>query len=503
MTKTQYIDLDFKLTPKQAEVFKSSANEIFYGGGVGGGKSYLLRLLAIYLACRIPNLQIYLFRRTRPDLIKTHVEGPKGIRSLLAEYIKSGLVELVEDECRFTFNGSKIYFCHLKDEDDKNNYLSTEIHVLLFDELTTFTETMYTFLRTRVRGTGLDLPDEFKGTIPKIISTSNPAGIGHNWVKRMFIDDAVPLEVRQMPDEDGGMKRQFVPALLIDNPFLLTEDPNYAARVKGMGSPALVKAYLEGDWSIVQGQYFSEFCGKHQIRPFSIPHHWTKMMGLDWGSKRPFYVGWFAVASEECTVQTRDGESITIPVGSLVQYREWNGERSGKDGYNVGLRLTVEQLAEGILEREPEGERIDYRIADTSMFEEDGGPSQIERMQSYTNYKLFFMKSDKRRKPGWEAVRSRLVGLHDKPLIYFFWTCLAIIRDLPAMQHSEKDPEDCESDGVADHSVDQLRYVCMSRPWTNDTPLKPIDKPIGLRGLTLEGLYAMHKSEKSKSRRYR
>lgn len=493
--QSQVINLDFKFTPKQTLAFNSIANELFWGGAAGGGKSIFIRFLSIILCTEIPNLQVYLFRRTRPDLIKSHVEGPKGYRALLAPYIKNGLVTLVEDECRFNFNGSKIYFCHCKDEEDKNNFLSTEMHVLLIDELTTFTESIYTFLRSRVRATGLNVPEKYKQCIPRILATSNPGNVGHQWVKQTFVDGCVPLEIRKMADEQGGMMRQFIPAKITDNPFLLSEDPTYISRLKGMGSPAQVKAYLDGDWNIVKGQFFPEFGPQHQLKPFQIPHHWTKYRSLDWGSRSPFYVGWYTINTEEFFAQRVDGQKQRIPIGSIIQYREWNGEAK----YNVGLNLTLQQVAEGILERDGE-DRIDYSVADSSMFDEDGGPSQIEVMQAHTDYKVLFMRADKRRIPGWTSWRGRLVGVDGDPTWYAVETCYAIIRDLPQMQHSEKKMEDAESEGVADHSVDTGRYAIMSRPFTTDAPPKKIDSPKGLNALTLDKLYSLQKKETRRKR---
>ena len=404
-------------------------------------------------------------------------------------------MSLVEDECRFNFNGSKIYFCHCKDEDDKNNFLSTEMHVLLIDELTTFTQSIYTFLRSRVRATGLKVPDKYKNNIPRILCTSNPGNVGHQWVKQMFVDDCVPLEIREMPDDDGGMMRQYIPARITDNPFLMLEDPKYISRLKGMGSPALVKAYLEGDWNIVKGQYFPEFGPQHQIEPFEIPHHWTKGRSLDWGSSAPFAVGWYAITSEETPVKDIDGSWHVAPIGTIIKYREWSGERS----YNVGTKLTLEQVADGILDRDC-GDRIDYSIADSSMFDEDGGPSQIEIMQTHTDYKLMFFRADKRRIPGHSAFRSRLVGKEGTPGIFFFKTCYTTIRDIPQIQHSEKKPEDAESEGVADHSYDESRYFVQSRPWISDTPAEPIHRAKGLAGLTLDTLYSLNKTQNRRSR---
>ena len=160
---------------------------MLYGGAAGGGKSHLMRVAAIVWCAAIPGLQVYLFRRIRDDLIKNHMEGPKGFRSMLAGWSLCDFVKIVDDEIRF-WNGSKIYLCHCKDEKDIYKYQGAEIHVLLVDELTHFTETMYRFLRNRVRMVGVQLPSNYAGKFPRILAGANPGNIGHLWVKATFVD---------------------------------------------------------------------------------------------------------------------------------------------------------------------------------------------------------------------------------------------------------------------------------------------------------------------------
>jgi hypothetical protein len=211
-----------------------------------------MRIAAILWCTQIPGLQVYLFRRIKEDLVKNHVEGPKGFRTLLAGWVNCGFVEIIEDEIKF-WNGSKIYLCHCKDEKHRFKYLGAEIHVLLIDELTTFTDTIYRFLRGRVRAVGLpQLPKEYQGKFPRIICSSNPGNIGHLWVKTAFIDGVREMVIRQMPDTEGGMKRQYISAKLEDNPSMATDDPNYRSRLRGLGSETLVKAMEKGDWDVIE-----------------------------------------------------------------------------------------------------------------------------------------------------------------------------------------------------------------------------------------------------------
>lgn len=434
MSQPAKAEINIELHPKQAVALNTAATEVLYGGSAGGGKSFLMRISAITWCTAIPGLQVYLFRRISPDLIKNHMEGPKGFRNMLIPWTESGLVRIVEDEIRF-WNKSKIYLCHCKEEKDMFKYQGVEIHVLMIDELTHFTDTIYRFLRGRLRMVGIKLPENYKGLFPRILCGSNPGNIGHLWVKKAFIDGAVPLAVRQMGDEEGGMKRQFIPARLEDNPSLLVDDPLYRAKLRGLGSEALVKAMEKGDWDVIAGAFFDCWDrNKHVIRPFTIPKHWVRFGSFDWGSAKPFSMGWWAVS---------DGHRLPnggyIPPGALVRYREWYGASDA----NVGLKKTAEEIADGIKERE-NGEKIDYRVADPACWKVDGGPSIAERM---FKQKVLFRQADNGRVNGWDQVRDRLKGNDDIPMLYFFENCMDSIRTLPAMQHDDVRVEDIDTEG--------------------------------------------------------
>lgn len=457
---SQSASLNLHLHPKQGEALSTPATEVLYGGAAGGGKSHLMRIASIIWCAAIPGLQVYIFRRIRDDLIKNHIEGPKGFRSVLAPWVACGFVTIVEDEIRF-WNGSKIYLCHCKDAKDVYKYQGAEIHVLLIDELTHFTDPMYRFLRSRVRMVGVTLPEEYRGKFPRILCGSNPGNIGHLWVKETFVSPAAPMTLRAMAANDGGMLRQFIPARLDDNPSMQEDDPGYEGKLSGLGSEALVRAMRFGDWDVIEGAFFDCWDReRHVVRPFAIPKHWTRFRSMDWGSAAPFSVGWWAIASEP----TPAGR-LTLPRGCLVRYREWYGE---------GKKLHAEVVADGIKERERD-DGILQGVLDPSAFRVDGGPSIAERMALRG---VHFRAADNTRVPqrgamsGWDAMRARMIGDADgNPMIVCFSTCVDSIRTIPVLQHDPDKPEDLDTD-AEDHAADDWRYACSSRPWAAPTPGK-------------------------------
>lgn len=471
---SQLTILDLSLHPKQGEALQSTANEVLYGGAAGGGKSHLMRVAAILWCAAIPGLQVYLFRRIRDDLVKNHMEGPKGFRSMLAGWVLCGFVDIVEDEIRF-WNGSKIYLCHCKDEKDIYKYQGAEIHVLLVDELTHFTESMYRFLRNRVRMVGITIPAQYAGQFPRILCGANPGNIGHLWVKTTFVIANVPMQQWRTPANEGGMLRQYIPARLEDNPSMAADDPGYETRLEGLGSATLVAAMRWGDWDVIEGAFFDCWDRKrHVIKPFEIPKEWMRFRSGDWGSAKPFSFGWWAVATEDARVG-----NIWLPRGCMVRYREWYGCQPGKP--NTGLKLHAEPVGAGIWEREKDDPKLTGGVLDPAAFSEDGGPSIAERISRGSGNKVFFRPADNKRVTqrgamgGWDQLRSRLVGDgDDRPMIVTFDTCVDSIRTIPALQHDADRPEDLDSDGE-DHAADEWRYACMSRPWTPEA--RPKEKP--------------------------
>ena len=463
-------EIRLKLHPRQSLAFLSKATEILYGGAAGGGKSHLMRVVAIMLCMAVAGLQVYIFRRVSDDLRKNHLEGPSGLRAMLASLTDSGHCKFNDSKGIFEFwNGAKIYLCHCQHEKDMYKYQGAEIHVLLMDELTLFTEAIYRFLRGRVRLGGLNVPSEYKHKLPLVLCGSNPGNIGHVWVKKMFVDYAPPMEITRTPAAEGGMLRQYIPAKLADNPTLAANDPGYESRLEGLGNPALVAAMKNGDWDIIDGAYFSEFeRSRHVVKPFAIPAHWPRIMAFDWGYAKPFCVLWGAVS--DGTFRRPDGRYL--PKNAIVVYREWYGSTGEA---NVGLRMPANEIGKGI-KGYSKDERFAQMVADPAIFASNGGESQAETLQKAG---VQFWPADNKRVAGWQQVHLRLQGLdgsEGEPLLYIFDVCRDLIRTLPALQHDKHNAEDVDSD-MEDHAPDTLRYLCMTRVIAAPAPKKGSLRP--------------------------
>lgn len=441
-----------ELHKKQCEAFASPATELLYGGAAGGGKSFYLRVSAIRWCLSVPGCQVYLFRRTHPDLRANHLRGPRNLHELLADLKGAGTVCWHESSHEFRFaNGSVLKLAHLQHEHDVEKYQGAEIHVLIMDELTHFTHHQYRFLRSRVRLAGLAVPEPLAGRLPRIECASNPGSVGHGWVKAAWVKAAPPGIIWHAGAEEGGMRRQYIPARLSDNPTLINEDPDYMARLSGLGTPELVRAMRDGDWDIVAGQAFEQFrVDRHVVEPFPVPTNWTRFRSMDWGSSKPFSIGWWAVA---------DGSDPRYPAGALIRYREWYGWEGHAD---KGLRLTSAQVAEGIRAREKPGERIAYSVADPAVFGNHDGPSVAERMAAAG---VLFKRGANDRRAGYQELRGRIAGEDGRPMLYVFSTCTdGFLRTLPDLVMDQNNPEDVDT-SQEDHVYDEVRYACMSRPF--------------------------------------
>lgn len=404
--------------PKQQAFFSAATPHIAYGGARGGGKSWAMRRKFVLLAFAYPNLHLLLLRRTLPELQENHV------RPLLEEL--TPIVKFNQTQRVFLFpNGSRIKLGYCDKENDVYQYQGQEYDVIGLEEATHFTETQMQFLSTCNRSTRTDFS-------PRMYYTCNPGGVGHGWVKRLFID-------RQYQNAQRAEDYTFIPARVTDNPVLMAANPQYIRTLQNLPEH-LRKAHLDGDWDVLAGQYFSEFSRDvHVTRPFEIPSWWRRFRAMDWGYFDPCCVLWFALD----------------PDGRIIVYRELYERKM----LSSEVAKRVKALSEG--------EKIAYSAASPDAWQQRG----IKGLEGQCIADVFahegvpLIPADNARINGWQRVRECL----GQNRLLIFETCSNLIRTLPQLVFDSVTLEDV-SDKCEDHAPEALRYGLMSRPTLSQPP---------------------------------
>ncbi len=412
--------MEIEITKRQADFINANADEVLFGGAAGGGKSYAQMIDALIFAIKYPGSRQLILRRTYPELEKSLIRVAQSVypRSIFKYNASKYFGDFA--------NGSRIEFGHCHGEDDVYKYQSAEYDVIRFDELTHFTEHMYRYLLSRIRGTN---------GYPKMAkSTTNPGGIGHGWVKARFID----IGEADKPHQIGEGSRVYLPAKITDNSFLMKSDPNYINRLKGL-SPRDRRALLKGDWDIFEGQYFTEWDREcHVVRPFPIPDTWERYFTMDYGLD--MLAGyWIAL----------DG------AGNAYVYREV---------YKSGL--IISKAADEILKC-GDVPAVCFAPPDLWNRRQDTGKSAA---QIFTECGLPLVQTQNNRVQGWLELREWLTPKPDEfgektPRLRIFENCTNLIRCLPALTVDKLNPGDVARDPhELTHGPDALRYFIAGRP---------------------------------------
>jgi len=434
---------------------------VFFGGARGGGKTDgVLGKWALKEQRYGPKFNAIMFRRTTVSS-EDAIERSKDIfKPLGGKFNESKLIWRMP-------NGGRVAFAYLDSIKDAEEYQGRNVTDAWVEEAGQYPDPapidrLFGVLRSA-------------GGVPvQLILTANPGGAGQHWIAARY--GLVPFphgpKVITRPLSNGEThKMAVIPSRITDNRVLLHGDPGYINRLHLVGSAALVKAWLEGDWSAIEGAFFDKWSGRNVVNAFEVPDDWMRFRSFDWGSAKPFSVGWWCVAGDE---------HHGIPRGALIRYREWYGCQPGKP--NTGLKLTTEEVATGITARDAK-DKIAYSVADPSIFTQDGGPA---RSEIFAQHEVYFRPADNKRiarngaMGGWDEMRQRIGGQDGVPMLYVFDTCKEFIRTVPVLQHDPVRAEDLDT-ASEDHIADEARYACMSRPWLPSETKKTEKAPSGYR----------------------
>lgn len=445
---------NFTERQKEAKNLLKDHKFVLYGGAMGGGKSYWLRWMLVRLLCRWARqgklrVMAGLFCEDYPALKDRHlskigVEFPDWLGELHSDHKECGRAFILRPE----YGGGIIA---LRNLDDPSKYKSAEFAAIAIDELTSNAVEVFNFLRTRLRWPGI--------ADVKFLAGTNPGGIGHGWVKKIWMDKIFE------PTEQEAEKFVFIKAKATDNPHL---DASYRQTLEGLPF-ALREAFVNGNWDTFQGQFFQEWSREiHVIRPFELYPQWKRFISVDYGYSAPSAVYWYAVDYQ----------------GRVIVYRELyqRGLTFKELGRQVGkLTPEVEKLTAGGIYNERQN--ISYIAFDPSLEGKSGESGQIgsqllgEALRE-NGITAGLIPANNNRKYGWgvmrEYLRPRLAADGGQTAgIVWFETCVNAIRTISEQIYDAVRLEDLDSDGE-DHAADSTRYGLVTmRTRPSDPERKP------------------------------
>lgn len=413
--------------PKQWDFLRATAPYVLYGGAKGGGKSFVIRLKAKLLCLQHPGIRCLILRKTFPELRENH--------QLPLQVELNGFAKWKDAEKAFVFpTGSRIRLGYCDTESDVLQYLGQEYDVMFIDEATLMTEYVLEMLKSSVRGVN-DFPK-------RTYYATNPGGVGHQYIKRLFID-------RSFKGDENPDDYVFIQATVYDNKQLLDKDPGYLNRLKSMPEEQR-KAYLDGDWNVFAGQYFSEWDPSlHVIEPFPLSPSWRRYITLDYGLDM---LACYWIAVDE--------------YGKAYVYREL---------YESGL--IVSMAAAKIMETNKLcGESIfaAYGPPDLWNRRNDTGKSAFE---IFTESGLYLSRATNERVQGWYNLQEWLHPAIDEQgkrscALKIFRNCDNLIRCLPQLQYDKKNPNDIANEPhEITHGPDAIRYFVAGRPMPAQIPV--------------------------------
>jgi len=452
--ETLHFDRDvanFQKNLKQVEALESldsgKTKFLLYGGAMAGGKSYFLRwyaprfLLQIFSQKSLKNVPIMLACEDYPSLKDRQLskiinEFPPYLGTFYSDHKVYGASYVLRPE----YGSGVVCFRNL---DDPSKYQSAEFAAILIDELTKNTYQSFNDLRTRLRWPGLtDMECPF-------VAATNPGGIGHGWVKQLWMDKSFPEEWIKPTDYRPAFK--YIKSLADDNPYL---DESYWKTLETL--PTMMRrAFRYGDWDIFIGQAFPELSRtthEYKRSEIPIPGYSFILQTFDWGFGAPFSVGWWHTDND----------------GRLYRFAEWYGWNGRA---NEGLRITDEEIADGILKREAElglqGKTI-IRKAGPDCFQKKAnyrgggqGPSTAEVFRAKG---LILSPGDPDRALKIRQFRERIrIREGELPMMMIEENCNHFFRTVCGLVMDKNNIEYIDDDGES-HVFDEACHAAMARP---------------------------------------
>ena len=302
-----------------------SVDELFFGGAAGGGKSDFLLGDFLTDVDQGSSWQGVLFRQSHPALEDLVMRSQQFYPQLGGDF------KVGSSQWNFP-GGSVLKFRHFETVFDFVKYQGWSLSWIGWDELPEWSDmSCYNRMKSRLRGSARN---------KRIRATGNPGGAGHRAVQDYFQIPSRPIpidEVEPFVDPETEMVRCFIPSRVQDNRKLLDTDPDYVKRLKGVGDPELVKAWLDGDWNSLVGAFFPWASPKVEVSPDhedEIPGNWPLFVALDYGESSPTCALLMATDYDdrvwvvgEYYQGDRYAEEHAIGIMDMIQGNAWTGGR--------------------------------------------------------------------------------------------------------------------------------------------------------------------------------
>lgn len=427
----------WKPQPRQERALSCPADELFFGGAAGGGKSdFLLVSFTRGLQYGSKHKGV-IFRRSYKELEELIERSHELYRPLGGNFMAT--VKTWQFPAPGGGAGASLKFRFLESDLDVHDYQGNQYTHIAWDELTNWaTDYCYVYLLSRLRSP--------HGIPCRVVSAGNPGGPGHQWVKRRFIDPSPADTVFKVTEMINNVKiestRCFIPSKLEDNQVLMQNDPRYEQRL-AMLPKNLYRALREGDWNVFEGQVFSEFStDKHVVEPFPLDPDWYRFCSMDWGYSKPFSIGWWAVTGD----------------GRMIRYREWYGSDSGE---NKGIEWSAVAVARKAMEMSA-ADGVSVMVADPACWNNQGTGTTIAEVFEQAGWQMEKAVND--RMNGLMQFHNKLKtkGSDGRPMMLIFNTCTDFIRTIPMLPYDPRHPEDVDTT-AEDHVYDDARYAVLSR----------------------------------------
>lgn len=485
------------LKGSQHAILHCPCNHILYEGSRGGGKtdSQLMFYRRFVGKGYGQAWRGVIFDREYKNLDDLVIKSKRWFNQIYAPSNRPVFLSSPKDYKWVWPTGEELLFRVMKKEDDYWNYHGQEFPFIGWNELTKYpNSTLYDSIMSCNRSSfvpSLHSPD-LTNPLPElplvVFSTTNPYGVGHNWVKQKFIDPAPAGQIikntMEVFNPRTGQREEITKTQVRvfsqykENIYL---SPEYVLELENITDKNKREAWLYGNWDITAGGMFDDVWANDQnvVEDFEVPHHWRVFRSFDWGSSKPFSVGWWA-ESDGSDYYTHSGERKTTVRGDLFRIGEWYGW-SGIP--NTGVRMLSNNIARGIIEREIKmglWHRMEAGPADNSINDTDHGGNSISQVMAQPlliNGKRYngpsFTLSNKSagsRINGWERMRVAIANGHkpdnggprESAGLFVVRSCHdGFIRTVPTIPRCTKELDDVDTDSE-DHVADECRYVILS-----------------------------------------